>query len=179
MVQDANLAAMAEALSRSADYRVLRRLVPRTLSALTVGRETRIGILLDTETTGLDHRKDVLQEMRGQGPPRGLSLLQDRLDLPDRPAFAFRDHAHLGAGTDPRMGANVVLDGFDDELRLGLPAEGQIEISGKDLPTRAIFQLDDVTFRMGPNPHRFAATVIRSTDLRCVSPDTTSRSSSV
>jgi len=63
MFQDANLAAMAEALGRSADYRVLRRLVPRTLPASTVGQETKIGILLDTETTGLDHRKDEVIEL--------------------------------------------------------------------------------------------------------------------
>jgi DNA polymerase-3 subunit epsilon len=64
MLQDApDLAAMAEALSRSSDYRVLRRLVPRTKAALSNGQETRIGILLDTETTGLDHRKDELIEL--------------------------------------------------------------------------------------------------------------------
>ena len=54
---------MAEALSRSADYRVLRRLVPRTPASPVAGQETRIGILLDTETTGLDHRKDEIIEL--------------------------------------------------------------------------------------------------------------------
>ncbi|MCP1773682.1 DNA polymerase-3 subunit epsilon [Bradyrhizobium japonicum] len=54
---------MAEALSRSADYRVLRRLVPRPVSAPLAEQETRTGILLDTETTGLDHRKDELIEL--------------------------------------------------------------------------------------------------------------------
>jgi DNA polymerase-3 subunit epsilon len=64
MLQDApDLAAMAEALSRSSDYRVLRRLVPRTKSGPSNGQETKIGILLDTETTGLDHRKDELIEL--------------------------------------------------------------------------------------------------------------------
>ncbi|WP_247448658.1 3'-5' exonuclease [Bradyrhizobium sp. 180] len=53
-----DLAAMAEALSRSEDYRVLRRLAPRPTSFPPVGMETKVGILLDTETTGLDHRKD-------------------------------------------------------------------------------------------------------------------------
>jgi DNA polymerase-3 subunit epsilon len=63
MFQDASdLAAMAEALSRSTDYRVLRRLMPRTPSAPAGGRDTKVGILLDTETTGLDHRKDELIE---------------------------------------------------------------------------------------------------------------------
>jgi DNA polymerase III subunit epsilon len=58
-----DLAAMAEALGRSTDYRVLRRLVPRPLSAPLVGQETKTAILLDTETTGLDHRKDELIEL--------------------------------------------------------------------------------------------------------------------
>ncbi|WP_247495238.1 exonuclease domain-containing protein [Bradyrhizobium sp. 164] len=64
MFQNASdLAAMAQALSRSTDYRVLRRLVPRPTSMPASGQETRIGILLDTETTGLDHRKDELIEL--------------------------------------------------------------------------------------------------------------------
>jgi DNA polymerase III subunit epsilon len=35
----------------------------RTTSAPLVGRETEVGILLDTETSGLDHRKDELIEL--------------------------------------------------------------------------------------------------------------------
>ncbi|MFG3593149.1 3'-5' exonuclease [Bradyrhizobium sp. RDI18] len=64
IIQDAaDLAAMAEALGRSADYRVLRRLVPRTEFAMTNGQTTKIGILLDTETTGLNHSKDEIIEL--------------------------------------------------------------------------------------------------------------------
>jgi hypothetical protein len=58
-----DLAAMAEALSRSADYRVLRRLVPRPASQPTMGQECRTGILLDTETTGLDQVRDEIIEL--------------------------------------------------------------------------------------------------------------------
>jgi DNA polymerase-3 subunit epsilon len=63
MFQDTtDLAAMAETLSRSTDYRVLRRLVPRTPSVPLGGQETKVGILLDTETTGLDHaRKEIIE----------------------------------------------------------------------------------------------------------------------
>ena len=46
-----NLAAMAEALAKSPDYRVLRRLVPRTEFVPCDGHATKIGILLDVETT--------------------------------------------------------------------------------------------------------------------------------
>jgi DNA polymerase-3 subunit epsilon len=64
MFQDASdLAAMAETLSQSTDYRVLRRLVPRPTSMPASGRETRTGILLDTETTGLDHANDEIIEL--------------------------------------------------------------------------------------------------------------------
>ena len=64
MFQDAtDLAAMAEALSRSTDYRVLRRLVRRPTSMPALGQETKVGILLDTETTGLDHARDEIIEL--------------------------------------------------------------------------------------------------------------------
>jgi DNA polymerase-3 subunit epsilon len=56
------LAAMAEALARSADYRVLRRLVPRTSFTPSIG-PTKTAILLDVETTGLDQRKDEVVEL--------------------------------------------------------------------------------------------------------------------
>jgi DNA polymerase-3 subunit epsilon len=58
-----SLAAMAEELSRSTDYRVLRRLVPRTTFTPSVGESTKTGILLDMETTGLDPRKEEVIEL--------------------------------------------------------------------------------------------------------------------
>jgi DNA polymerase III epsilon subunit-like protein len=58
-----DLAAMAEALSRSSDYRVLRRLVPRKLSAPLPGQETKTAIHLDTETTGLDFATNEIVEL--------------------------------------------------------------------------------------------------------------------
>jgi DNA polymerase III subunit epsilon len=60
---DLTLAAMAEALARSADYRVLRRLLPRTTFAPSGGQTTKTGILLDVETTGLDQRNDEVIEL--------------------------------------------------------------------------------------------------------------------
>ena len=60
---DLTLAAMAEALAKSTDYRVLRRLVPRKTFTASIGQSTKTGILLDVETTGLDQRKDEVVEL--------------------------------------------------------------------------------------------------------------------
>lgn len=60
---DPDLAAMADTLARSTDYRVLRRLVPRTEFAPANGQPTRSGILLDVETTGLDQVRDEIIEL--------------------------------------------------------------------------------------------------------------------
>jgi DNA polymerase-3 subunit epsilon len=57
-----SLTAMAEALAGSGDYRVLRRLVPRTSFTPPEG-PTKTAILLDVETTGLDQRKDEVVEL--------------------------------------------------------------------------------------------------------------------
>jgi DNA polymerase-3 subunit epsilon len=60
---DSNLAALAEALVRSGDYRVLRRLVPRTTSVPSMDQISRTGIILDVETTGLDQQRDEIIEL--------------------------------------------------------------------------------------------------------------------
>ena len=59
---DESLATIAEALAQSPNYRVLRRLVPRTSFTPSVG-PTKTAILLDVETTGLDQRKDEVVEL--------------------------------------------------------------------------------------------------------------------
>ena len=58
-----DLAAMADALGKSPDYRVLRRLVPRTEFAPSDGQATKTGIMLDVETTGLDTARDEIIEL--------------------------------------------------------------------------------------------------------------------
>lgn len=64
MFQDTvSLAAMADTLAKSEDYRVLRRLVPRSPYLPSIGQETRTAVLLDTETTGLDAERDEIIEL--------------------------------------------------------------------------------------------------------------------
>ncbi|MCC4298322.1 3'-5' exonuclease [Aurantimonas coralicida] len=56
--------ALAQQLERTGRYRILRKLEPRPIRenyALNPGE--RVGIILDTETTGLDHRRDEIIEL--------------------------------------------------------------------------------------------------------------------
>jgi DNA polymerase-3 subunit epsilon len=58
-----SLAAMANMLANSGDYRILRRLVPRTEFTPANGQPIKSGILLDVETTGLDPVRDEVIEL--------------------------------------------------------------------------------------------------------------------
>ena len=58
------LDAMARELAASGDYRVLRRLVPSpVMPPAARGELEKIGIVIDLETTGLDHTKDEVIEL--------------------------------------------------------------------------------------------------------------------
>jgi DNA polymerase-3 subunit epsilon len=57
------LDAMAAALNASDRYRVLRRLAPRAPIAPPDGLETRRGLFIDVETTGLDPTRDEIIEL--------------------------------------------------------------------------------------------------------------------
>lgn len=54
---------MAQALEASNDYRVLRRLVPRSVINAPDGTPTRIGLFVDVETTGLESSTDEVIEL--------------------------------------------------------------------------------------------------------------------
>ena len=54
---------MAAALEASGDYRILRRVMPRAISAASLSPTDKIGVILDVETTGLDHTKDEVIEL--------------------------------------------------------------------------------------------------------------------
>lgn len=54
---------MADALHATGRYRVLRRLEPRSMLLADDGSPTRNGLLVDVETTGLDHSRDEIIEL--------------------------------------------------------------------------------------------------------------------
>ena len=60
---DTDLEVVAQRLEASGDFRVLRRLVPRKLTPRDESRFPRLGVLVDTETTGLNHKTDEVIEV--------------------------------------------------------------------------------------------------------------------
>jgi DNA polymerase-3 subunit epsilon len=105
-----SLTAMAETLTRSGDYRVLRRLVPRTALTSAIGQATKTGLLIDVETTGLDHRKDEIIEL-------GMVKFDY---LPDGRIVGLRDvFASFNEPSGPVPQEIVTLTGITDEIIVG------------------------------------------------------------
>ena len=63
MASTAELEAMAKALDATGQYRVLRRLVPKTRYSEPDGKEIRRGLYIDLETTGLAAARDEIIEI--------------------------------------------------------------------------------------------------------------------
>jgi DNA polymerase-3 subunit epsilon len=61
--RDEKLAKWARELEQSGDYRILRRLIPRSLQPAPLTDGEKIGVIVDVETTGLDHTKDEVIEL--------------------------------------------------------------------------------------------------------------------
>jgi len=89
----AGIEAWAQSLQAHPDYRVLRRLRPRLLWPAAPGQDVVRVVVLDTETTGLDHAKDKIIELallrvdvnRATGLPVGPVQVFDELEDPGMP----------------------------------------------------------------------------------------------
>jgi DNA polymerase-3 subunit epsilon len=105
-----NLAAMAETLAKSPDYRVLRRLTPRTEFAPCEGQSTKTGILLDVETTGLDTARDEIIE---------LAMVKFTYLSDDRIARVTDVFSSFNEPQNPIPAEITDLTGITDEMVLG------------------------------------------------------------
>jgi DNA polymerase-3 subunit epsilon len=87
------LESWAQSLEAHPDYRVIRRLQPRLLWPAPAGQKTLQVVVLDTETTGLNHTKDKIIEMAllrvevdlSTGLPVGAVEVFDELEDPGMP----------------------------------------------------------------------------------------------
>lgn len=101
---------MAEALAKSPDYRVLRRLVPRTEFTSGEGQSTKTGIMLDVETTGLDTARDEIIE---------LAMVKFTYLPDDRIARITDIFSSFNEPQNPIPAEITDLTGITDELVLG------------------------------------------------------------
>ena len=103
--------AMAQVLAAHPDYKILRRLVPRDDWGNVPAGETRRVIVLDTETTGLDVRRERIIELAM------LSVLVDTATgLPVGPVSTYESFEDPG---QPIPAAITEITGIDDSMVRG------------------------------------------------------------
>ena len=103
--------AMAQVLAVHPDYKILRRLVPRDDWGAVPAGETRRVIVLDTETTGLDVRRERIIELAM------LSVLVDTTTgLPVGPVSTYESFEDPG---QPIPAAITEITGIDDSMVRG------------------------------------------------------------
>lgn len=112
---------MAVALDAHPDYRVLRRLVPRLdYGPVPAGAKTQRVLVLDTETTGLDHRQERIIELAM------LSVLVDAATgLPVGPVTVFEAFEDPGKPISPEVQALTGIS--DDDVRGQRIDDAQVE----------------------------------------------------
>ncbi len=107
--------ALARQLEQHPDYRVLRRLVPQLEFAAASGQGIQRLLVLDTETTGLEHSRDKIIELAllrvdidtATGLPCGRVQVYDGLEDPGQP---IPEIARQITGIDDSMVAGQALD---------------------------------------------------------------------
>jgi DNA polymerase-3 subunit epsilon len=102
---------MAQALAQHPDFRVLRRLIPRTDYGPVNGQATQRVIVLDTETTGLDSKSEKVIELAM------LSVLVDSTTgLPVGPVTVYESFEDPGRPIPPQI---TEITGIDDSMVQG------------------------------------------------------------
>ncbi len=110
-----DFAAMAAQLEQHPDYRILRRLVPQLQFGATPAQGIARLLVLDTETTGLEHSRDKIIELAllrvdvdtATGMPCGVVQVYDGLEDPGQP---IPDIARKITGIDDSMVRGQRLD---------------------------------------------------------------------
>lgn len=103
--------AMAQTLAQHPDFRVLRRLVPRSDYGPINGQTTQRVIVLDTETTGLDSKNEKVIELAM------LSVLVDvATGLPVGPVSIYESFEDPGKPIPPQI---TEITGIDDSMVQG------------------------------------------------------------
>ncbi|TSD82851.1 3'-5' exonuclease [Mycobacterium sp. KBS0706] len=111
MSGETDLELMASTLEASGRYRVLRKLENRRLLATPDGTPTRLGILLDLETTGLDPAKDEIIE---------LAMVPFTYGLDGRIFEIHEPFQRLRQPSVPIPAEITALTGIDDTMVAGL-----------------------------------------------------------
>lgn len=109
MIDPTDYVSLATALERSPNHRVQRRMVSRDHFADPEG-DTRVGIILDTETTGLDPRIDTVIELAM------LTFEYDSLDRVCRVLNRYQSFNDPGRPIPPEI---TRLTGITDEMVAG------------------------------------------------------------
>lgn len=121
----ADLEAMAAALEASGDYRVLRRLKSSSGAGAPDGLETRLGLYLDVETTGLDANRDEIIELAMVPFTYGLDGQIHAVGEPfhglQQPSVPIPPEITAITGLDDAMVAGHALD-LDAVRRFAAPA---------------------------------------------------------
>src|ERR1700694_2588877 len=114
-------------------------------------------------------------------PVPGSALLQDALDLRDRPLHVLRSYADTGSVIEinQRVRSDLVIYLEQSQLRRRQPHQRIVHVAGENLPRRPIVQFDDMAFGMLQDFHGLAALPLASSDLREVKGETTRCLSSV
>ncbi|SLN72288.1 3'-5' exonuclease [Oceanibacterium hippocampi] len=114
MTDQVELEKLAAILEDSGDYRILRRLKPRTAAGALADGESRIGLFVDVETTGLDPERDEIIE---------IAMLPFRYSLDGVVIEILEPFDRLREPSTPIPQAVTALTGITDDMVAGQKIE--------------------------------------------------------